>query len=382
MPDNNLDKLAALIKKEREELLSRWRAQVRQLPSAKNLDIPTLNDHIPLMLDELATVLQSKSDQTIPEALRETSAAAHGLQRLQDAFNIEEVVAEYNVLRGCVHDLADANGVVLQGEPFHIINRVFDHAIGIAVKTYATQRALDVQRRREEYLAFIAHDLRTPLGAISIAGKVLEMIHPEQSASAPTTKMLKALRRNVKQLEMMVDKILEENKNLQTEIGVKLERRNFDLWPFIEAIIHDIHPVARISNTGLINNVPEDIIVFGDASVLRRVFQNLLANALKYTPNGEVIIGARESGADEVECWVSDNGTGIPTGVKDKIFNPFFTTKPAGEGTGLGLSMSHDIIVKQHGGTIDVDTVPGVFTEFKIVLPRAGVSLIKSGEQR
>jgi two-component system NtrC family sensor kinase len=66
----------------------------------------------------------------------------------------------------------------------------------------------------------------------------------------------------------------------------------------------------------------------------------------------------------------SDNGTGIPQGVKDKIFNPFFTTKPTGEGTGLGLSMSHDIIVKQHGGSIEVATEPGLFTEFRIVLPR------------
>ena len=60
---------------------------------------------------------------------------------------------------------------------------------------------------------------------------------------------------------------------------------------------------------------------------------------------------------------------------------PFFTTKPAGEGTGLGLSISHDIIVKQHGGSIEVDTQPGEFTEFRIVLPRAGASLIKSGER-
>ena len=72
-----------------------------------------------------------------------------------------------------------------------------------------------------------------------------------------------------------------------------------------------------------------------------------------------------------VEIRVRDNGIGIPAEVKEKMFNPFFTTKPAGEGTGLGLSMSHDIIVKQHGGTIDVETVPGQFTEFVIVLPRA-----------
>ncbi|HWJ20176.1 MAG TPA: ATP-binding protein, partial [Geobacterales bacterium] len=73
---------------------------------------------------------------------------------------------------------------------------------------------------------------------------------------------------------------------------------------------------------------------------------------------------------DKVEIRIRDNGTGIPNEVKEKIFNPFFTTKPSGEGTGLGLSMSHDIIVKQHGGSIDVDTEPGLFTEFRIVLPR------------
>ena len=73
---------------------------------------------------------------------------------------------------------------------------------------------------------------------------------------------------------------------------------------------------------------------------------------------------------DTVEIRIRDNGTGIPDEVREKMFNPFFTTKPAGEGTGLGLSMSHDIIVKQHGGRIDVETEPGQFTEFTIVLPR------------
>ena len=73
---------------------------------------------------------------------------------------------------------------------------------------------------------------------------------------------------------------------------------------------------------------------------------------------------------DSVEIRIRDNGTGIPDDVKAKMFNPFFTTKPAGEGTGLGLSMSHDIVVKQHGGTIEVATEPGQFTEFTIVLPR------------
>ena len=83
-----------------------------------------------------------------------------------------------------------------------------------------------------------------------------------------------------------------------------------------------------------------------------------------------VVSATTKAVGDKVEIRIRDNGTGIPPEVKEKMFNPFFTTKPAGEGTGLGLSMSHDIIVKQHGGTIDVETEPGQFTEFTIVLPR------------
>ena len=167
MTVSNLEKLAALIKKDREALLTNWRDQVRQLPSARDLNIPALNDHIPSLIDELISALRSRSDQTIPEALAEGSPPAHGLQRLQEAFDLEEVVAEYNILRGCVHDLAENDGLSLQGEPFHIMNRLLDQAIGLAVQTYATQRALDVQQRREEYLAFVAHDLRTPLNAVA-----------------------------------------------------------------------------------------------------------------------------------------------------------------------------------------------------------------------
>jgi signal transduction histidine kinase len=84
-----------------------------------------------------------------------------------------------------------------------------------------------------------------------------------------------------------------------------------------------------------------------------------------------MLSAATKNLGDRIEIRIRDNGTGIPEGVREKIFNPFFTTKPSGEGAGLGLSMSHDVIVKQHGGSIDVETELGVFTEFRIILPRA-----------
>jgi signal transduction histidine kinase len=113
---------------------------------------------------------------------------------------------------------------------------------------------------------------------------------------------------------------------------------------------------------------------------ITRVLLNLISNgfyaAIKRsaeTDGGDyqpTLSAATKDLGDRVEIRIRDNGTGIPPEVKDKMFNPFFTTKPAGEGTGLGLSISHDIIVKQHAGSIEVDTEPGKFTEFRIVLPR------------
>lgn len=366
---NALQTLAQLVKQDRDALLLHWRLQVRQLPSARHLDIPTLNDHIPNLLDELATALETSPEQTIPETLAEASPPAHGLQRLKDAFDIEEVVAEYNILRGCIHDLATEHGVNLQGRPFHVINRVFDHAIGQALQTYATQRALDVQQRREEYLAFVVHDLRTPLFAISLTGRVLERTLPKQALGDDAARMLKSLRRNVQQLEGLVRKVLEENTSLQTDAGVRLERRRFDLWPMVEALLDDLHAVANTAQTQVLNRVPDDLVLFADAGLLQRVFQNLIANAIKFTPRGEVIVGAQANESQGlVECWVNDNGTGIAAEMLDKVFDKGESGAEDDASTGLGLAIVKTFI-EAHGGTVTVQSEVGLGSTFRFTLP-------------
>ena len=82
---------------------------------------------------------------------------------------------------------------------------------------------------------------------------------------------------------------------------------------------------------------------------------------------------------EAVEIRVRDNGIGIPAEIRDKLFQPFFTTKPTGEGTGLGLSISYDIVTKQHGGTITVESEVGAFTEFTVRLPRRFTAQRASG---
>jgi two-component system NtrC family sensor kinase len=76
-----------------------------------------------------------------------------------------------------------------------------------------------------------------------------------------------------------------------------------------------------------------------------------------------------ELAGEWVKITVGDNGTGIPAELQPKIFQPFFTTKPSGEGTGLGLSLAHDIVTQGHGGTLSVDSREGEFTEFVLRLP-------------
>jgi two-component system, NtrC family, sensor kinase len=166
-----------------------------------------------------------------------------------------------------------------------------------------------------------------------------------------------------------INALLDESLNLAYH-GARAEKREFNV-----TLQRDFDATA-----GTVEVFPQEIT---------RVFLNLISNGFyavtkRKTENGNsgfepVLSAATRNLGNNVEIRIRDNGTGIPAEVKEKMFNPFFTTKPAGEGTGLGLSMSHDIIVKQHGGSIDVETEPGQFTEFRIVLPRTSIIAEKRG---
>jgi signal transduction histidine kinase len=165
-----------------------------------------------------------------------------------------------------------------------------------------------------------------------------------------------------------INAIVEESLNLAYH-GARAEKSGFNI-----TLQRDFDPAA-----GMIDLYPQEVT---------RVFLNLISNgfyaATKRKEAGDeafepTLKASTKSLGNNVEIRIRDNGTGIPLEVKEKMFNPFFTTKPAGEGTGLGLSMSHDIVVKQHGGKIDVDTEPGVFTEFIITLPRTAAAQAQAG---
>src|SRR5262245_46927598 len=282
--DHELQEFADAIQANRESLLIDWRLQVRRLPAAQNLDVWTLNDSIPPLVDALVEALRKGQTESVIDTHLHDGPKIHGSMRLRAGFDIVEVVAEYNILRELLHGLAESHGIDISGDLTRILNRVIDRAIGLAVDTYAKERAIEIQERREEHFSFVMHDLRTPLSAIHTAGTALGMSLPQAVRTGRVQKMLEVLNRNAARLNALVEAAAREQTNIAAARmdGREVERREIELWPLVEGLIFDLHPVGNHS-VEIVNSVPNDFVVFADAMLLTQVFQNLLSNALRYT---------------------------------------------------------------------------------------------------
>jgi two-component system NtrC family sensor kinase len=219
----------------------------------------------------------------------------------------------------------------------------------------------DDETRNE--IADLAGTLRDNLG------KILQ--HGKRADSIIKNMLLHSRQGSGEHRLVDINALVEESLNLAYH-GARAERQGFNI-----ALERSFDPRA-----GHADVFPQDIV---------RVMLNLISNgfyaAIKRKEQADAdsfeptLLAATKNLGDQIEIRIRDNGTGILPEIRDKMFNPFFTTKPAGEGTGLGLSISYDIIVKQHAGTIEVETNPGEFTEFRIVLPRKASLVTRTGEQ-
>jgi two-component system, NtrC family, sensor kinase len=253
--------------------------------------------------------------------------------------------------------------------------------------------------------AGIAHEIKNPLNFVNnfsaLSGELIDELNDLlQSAKLDgrareeideLTHMLKGNLEKVVQHGKRADSIV-KNMLLHSREGSG-ERRAADINAIVEESLNLAYHGARAEKSGFNITLQRDLdpsagIIDLYPQEITRVFLNLISNgfyaAHKRRESGDegfepTLSATTKNLGGKVEIRIRDNGTGIPAEVREKMFNPFFTTKPAGEGTGLGLSMSHDIVVKQHGGRIDVETEPGAFTEFIITLPRAAAQTQAGG---
>jgi len=248
--------------------------------------------------------------------------------------------------------------------------------------------------------AGIAHEIKNPLNFVNnfsaLSSELIEELNDLLKPAALDDKIREEIDELTHMLKGNLEKVVQHGKRADSIVKNMLlhsregsgEHRPADINAIIEESLNLAYHGARAEKPGFNITLkrqfdPEAGMIDLYPQEITRVFLNLISNgfyaANKRKETGEegfepVLTATTKSLGNRVEIRIRDNGTGIPLEVKEKMFNPFFTTKPAGEGTGLGLSMSHDIVVKQHAGTIDVDTEPGVFTEFIIRLPRTGAA--------
>lgn len=309
-----------------------------------------------------------------------------------------------------VETFADQAGIAIENV------RLFDE---VQARTDELSRSLDDLRAAQNRLvqteklaslgqltAGIAHEIKNPLNFVnnfsSLSGELLTELREALQGAALDDKTRAEIDDLSDMLKGNFDKVVEHGKRADSIVRNMLlhsrsgsgEHRPVDINAVVEESLNLAYHGARAEGKGfnimLEKNFDPDA---GEVDLfpqeITRVLLNLISNGFYATTKrraaeGEagyepVLAASTKSLGDAVEIRIRDNGTGIPPDVKDKMFNPFFTTKPAGEGTGLGLSLSHDIVVKQHAGTIEVDTEPGAFTEFRIVLPRGAATLAKAG---
>ena len=246
--------------------------------------------------------------------------------------------------------------------------------------------------------AGIAHEIKNPLNFVNnfsaVSVELIDELREALGGAHLDSKLRAEISEIADTLQGNLDKVVQHGKRADAIVKNMLlhsrqgsgEHRPVDINALVDESLNLAYHGARAEKQGFnitlersFDPAAGEVDLFPQE--ITRALLNLISNGFyaatkrKAEANGgdyePTLAATTKNLGDSVEIRIRDNGTGIPPEVKEKLFNPFFTTKPAGEGTGLGLSISHDIIVKQHGGSIEVDTLPGEFTEFRIVLPRA-----------
>jgi two-component system, NtrC family, sensor kinase len=337
------------------------------------LGVPLLRDGIAIAVMVLArTVVEPFTDKQIKLV---TTFADQGAIAIENVRLFESVEARTRELAASLEDLRTAQDRLVQTEKLASLGQLtagIAHEIKNPLNFVNNFSGVSVELIDELRQALAGANLDSKLrGEISeiadtLQGNLDKVVQHGKRADAIVKNMLLHSREGSGEHRLVhVNAIVEESLNLAWH-GARAEKQGFNI-----TMGRSLDPAA-----GEADVFPQDItrallnlISNGFYAATKRKAE---ANRGDYEPT--LVVATRNLG-DRVEIRIRDNGTGMPLEVKEKIFNPFFTTKPAGEGTGLGLSISHDIIVKQHGGSIEVDTQPGEFTEFTIVLPRAAVFL-------
>ncbi len=374
-----VEALAKVFAECRQEIIDEWRTQAGRMLAELKLDQVTLTDHVPELVAGIIRELSDRREGAVQPDPVPSGQPRHGVQRVSDGLDVGEVVEEFNLLRAAFSTIADRHGLLLIGEGARIISRRIDADVRMAVVAFAERQAHLLKESEDEHLAFIAHDLRTPLNAVNLLVDELKEACADH-AVPEVGEHFDALKRNLRRVEGLIKRVLDSHAQPPGMVSsLHPERRNFELWPVAQRLILDLAAVAKKHGVAVANEIPRRLTVCADAGLIAQVFQNLLGNAFNYAPRGRVTLTASED-AEGVVCTVRDTGEGIPPEMLPKVFDKL-ASDPEKEGTGIGLAIVKQI-VEAHGGTATVESTLGAGASFRFTLPAAAGAVSSSSAPR
>ncbi|WP_293638195.1 sensor histidine kinase [Polaromonas sp.] len=427
MIDSELAALAVHLRDRREAILSDWRSAVKRDPSlttANSLPRAQLNDHIPALLTSFEHRLDPKLEMQSPEVLTSvfSQAKAHGLHRWQQGYDLMEVSRELGRLNECVvTELEDYSRQhsELQHEVMAHARRIwaelsaleFSESIGeyfvlqkleaaghVNDLEHALKSIRELEQKRAELWHEAAHDLRGNVGVVVTATAVLSHA---PIASLPQAKFLEVLDRNVTSLKLLLDDVTDF---ARLQAGKeRLQLSQVDVAAHLSELAGDLRAMAEQRGLSITFSGPSPFIVSGDSVKIRRIAQNLVLNAIRYTQQGGVTVAWHDSVASDVKRWVlsvKDTGPGFDKGPAspltasfeagaqmmhqaeaesysgDEPSLPADVVKQASmaplhqkPGEGIGLS-----IVKRLSelldASVEVESAAGIGTTFRVLFPK------------
>lgn len=398
--------LASVLEAHRDGLLEKWERRVLAdpgLPLAVTLSRPALHDHFPAIVQRLESTLRTLSGrpEDIGRLVGSTEEAQeHVRDRVEAEYSVPEVLRELSHLRLAIVDVCegalpdDSAAAILHAAFDQMMINAADELSRIALEARSRAEALAAkqttlyQREREarqaceeahkakdQFLAMVSHELRTPLNAIAGWAQLLKL---HQGDVQMRERAIATIQRNADAQAHLIDGLLDITR-LRSG-GVSAERARIDLWSVLRSVIESFTPAVAEKRLRLEwSPSAEECAFMGDEPRLRQVFTNLLANAVKFTPEGGVISLRLDATPELVRIEVSDSGIGISPTFIPYVFEPFrqadasWTRKHSGLGLGLAIAKA---IVDLHGGTIEARSDgPGQGATFSITLPTAGYGL-------
>jgi signal transduction histidine kinase len=401
-----IGRLADYFSLNKAQIVSYWKEAVdkeKEIKSSENVTYRQLIDHLPKLIEEICSLFKQEQIEVIKNKL-ELSARIHGRHRWEQGYDLDELLREFGLVRTVLSDFIYSykkeENVYLppevEIEARRIITEFINESSISSARQFAKDREMEAQQYRTEleianrqlenannellqinerlnalynsrllFTRTASHELRNILSAIGGATRMLGKNVNE------TTKqeMLGIIKRSITDMEALLDQLLDYSRLIAGQEQIKKD--HFDIQQLAEQLRLSFEPVAGARGLAFEIAIDPSIeVILSDRLKIQRIINNLVSNAIKYTPSGKVKLSISKSDMEHFIIDVEDTGAGIETESLDRIFEEFQrAASSAGvRGTGLGLAITRSL-VQILGGNISVSSEVNKGSRFQVILP-------------